>query len=148
MPSGDYAAAAGGALRLKGAKVAKPGKKHKHKKTRGERKDKSREGASDDRSPRAKTATTENNNARSEAAHNETKEQDEPVDPYARMTAAERRFAEAQDKKIRDLLHAGPEEVRAARPELFKSHKERLADLNTYLSRMSEHHDMPKIGPG
>ena len=45
-------------------------------------------------------------------------------------------------------MHASPEEARAARPELFKSHTERLADLNTYLSRLSEHNDMPKIGPG
>lgn len=50
--------------------------------------------------------------------------------------------------QIRDLMKVSPEEAKASHPELFKSHKERLADLNTYLSRMSEHHDMPKIGPG
>jgi protein FAM32A len=36
----------------------------------------------------------------------------------------------------------------ASRPELFKTHKERVEELNTYLSKLSEHHDMPKIGPG
>jgi len=35
-----------------------------------------------------------------------------------------------------------------ARPELLKTHKERVEELNTYLSKLSEHHDMPKIGPG
>lgn len=35
-----------------------------------------------------------------------------------------------------------------SRPELLKTHKERVEELNTYLSRLSEHHDMPKIGPG
>ena len=35
-----------------------------------------------------------------------------------------------------------------ARPELLKTHKERVEGLNTYLSKLSEHHDMPKIGPG
>lgn len=36
----------------------------------------------------------------------------------------------------------------SARPELLKTHKERVEGLNTYLSKLSEHHDMPKIGPG
>lgn len=36
----------------------------------------------------------------------------------------------------------------AGRPELLKTHKERVEELNTYLSKLSEHHDMPKIGPG
>lgn len=35
-----------------------------------------------------------------------------------------------------------------SRPELLKTHKERVEELNTYLSKLSEHHDMPKIGPG
>lgn len=29
-----------------------------------------------------------------------------------------------------------------------KTHKERVEELNRYLSGLSEHHDMPKIGPG
>lgn len=29
-----------------------------------------------------------------------------------------------------------------------KTHKQRVEDLNRYLSGLSEHHDMPKIGPG
>lgn len=29
-----------------------------------------------------------------------------------------------------------------------KTHKERVEELNKYLSGLSEHHDMPKIGPG
>lgn len=32
--------------------------------------------------------------------------------------------------------------------EFRKTHKERVEGLNTYLSKLSEHHDMPKIGPG
>jgi protein FAM32A len=39
-------------------------------------------------------------------------------------------------------------ESAAARPELLKTHKQRVEELNTYLSKLSEHHDMPKIGPG
>ncbi|KAK6613508.1 hypothetical protein H4I95_01852 [Botrytis cinerea] len=32
--------------------------------------------------------------------------------------------------------------------EGVKTHKERVEELNRYLSTLSEHHDMPKIGPG
>lgn len=35
-----------------------------------------------------------------------------------------------------------------ARPELLKTHKERVEELNSFLSKLSEHNDMPKIGPG
>ena len=34
------------------------------------------------------------------------------------------------------------------RREGFKTHKERVQELNKYLSGLSEHHDMPRIGPG
>ena len=34
------------------------------------------------------------------------------------------------------------------RPELLKTHKQRVEELNAHLARLSEHHDMPKIGPG
>jgi protein FAM32A len=32
--------------------------------------------------------------------------------------------------------------------EGVKSHKQRVEELNRYLSGLSEHHDMPRIGPG
>lgn len=189
MPSDEYASASGGALRLKGAKVEKH-KSKKHKKKRSSRdKDKDREGsrarhAEDELERRTGSDDGEDRDRRKKSKKGKDKDEDggsgdedyddyEDLknDPYARMTPAERKFAEAQDKKvglessvhfyadftilgllanqqIRDLMHASPEEARAARPELFKSHKERLADLNTYLSRLSEHNDMPKIGPG
>ncbi|KIH88520.1 hypothetical protein SPBR_07897 [Sporothrix brasiliensis 5110] len=163
MPSGEYASASGGALRLKGAKVEKH-KSKKHKKKRSSR-DKDKEGnrarhaedeleqvgsGGEDRDRRKKKSETKNKEGKggSDDEDYDDDYDDLKNDPYARMTTAERRFAEAQDKKIRDLMHASPEEARAARPELFKSHKERLADLNNYLSRLSEHNDMPKIGPG
>ncbi|CAK7239841.1 MAG: hypothetical protein STHCBS139747_001276 [Sporothrix thermara] len=159
MPSDEYASASGGALRLKGAKVEKH-KSKKHKK-RSRDKERDKEGR-EDRARRAgdeldrrdegsseKREKSHRKKSRSDDGSNEEDDlEDLKNDPYARMTPAERRFAEAQDKKIRDLMLASPEEARAARPELFKSHRERLADLNTYLSRLSEHNDMPKIGPG
>lgn len=32
--------------------------------------------------------------------------------------------------------------------EGVKTHKQRVEELNRYLSGLSEHHDMPRIGPG
>ena len=29
-----------------------------------------------------------------------------------------------------------------------KSHKERVAEFNNKLEQLSEHHDIPKVGPG
>nr|KAJ3398792.1 hypothetical protein HK105_005066 [Polyrhizophydium stewartii] len=54
------------------------------------------------------------------------------------MTDAERKFAEAQRKR----LEARAEKVAA------KSHKERVAEFNSYLESLSEHHDIPRVGPG
>ncbi|KAF5717444.1 DUF1754-domain-containing protein [Fusarium mundagurra] len=50
------------------------------------------------------------------------------------------------DEDIPELLKLA--ESSSSRPELLKTHKERVEELNTYLSRLSEHHDMPRIGPG
>jgi protein FAM32A len=56
----------------------------------------------------------------------------------ARKTEAERRWDEQRRKRLEDRL----------RREGVKTHKERVEELNRYLSGLSEHHDMPKIGPG
>lgn len=70
------------------------------------------------------------------------KDEDEEAEPStSRKTEAERRFEEARKKRLL-------EKAETSRPELLKSHKERVEELNTYLSKLSEHHDMPKIGPG
>jgi protein FAM32A len=53
-------------------------------------------------------------------------------------TEAERRYEERKRKRLDERL----------RREGVKTHKERVEELNRYLSRLSEHHDMPRIGPG
>jgi len=35
-----------------------------------------------------------------------------------------------------------------ARREARKTHKEKVDTFNKYLDSLSEHHDMPRIGPG
>ncbi|KAG6356568.1 hypothetical protein INS49_014441 [Diaporthe citri] len=123
MPSEEYKSAGGGALRIKGAKV----KKHKKKK---------------DKTALEKILTEpkkEESEDKEEAGEVEEAERDEP--PRSNKTEAERRFEEARRKRLL-------EKAETSRPELLKTHKERVEELNTYLSKLSEHHDMPKIGPG
>lgn len=53
-------------------------------------------------------------------------------------TPAELAFEAAQKKRQAEKL-----------PQLArKSHKEKVAEYNDYLSKLSEHHDVPKVGPG
>lgn len=123
MPSEEYKSAGGGALRIKGAKV----KKHKKKK---------------DKTALEKSLAEpkkEESEDKEEAREVEEAEGDEP--PRSHKTDAERRFEEARRKRLL-------EKAETSRPELLKTHKERVEELNTYLSKLSEHHDMPKIGPG
>ena len=54
------------------------------------------------------------------------------------QTEAEKRFDEQRRKRLEERL----------KREGVKTHKQRVEELNRYLSRLSEHHDMPKIGPG
>ncbi|ORZ38386.1 hypothetical protein BCR44DRAFT_1497473 [Catenaria anguillulae PL171] len=53
-------------------------------------------------------------------------------------TAAQLAFEEAQRKRQRDRIHK----------MASKSHKEKVDDFNKYLESLSEHHDIPKVGPG
>lgn len=54
------------------------------------------------------------------------------------MTASERKFEEARRKRQQDKI----------RKEAKTSHKEKVDAFNKYLGSLSEHHDIPKVGPG
>ncbi|CAN7021099.1 hypothetical protein IGI04_022383 [Brassica rapa subsp. trilocularis] len=54
------------------------------------------------------------------------------------LTPAERRYIE--QKQILD--------VQKLAKEANKSHRNRIEDFNQYLANMSEHYDIPKVGPG
>eukprot|EP00193_Tetraselmis_chui_P009045 CAMPEP_0177768466 /NCGR_PEP_ID=MMETSP0491_2-20121128/9735_1 /TAXON_ID=63592 /ORGANISM="Tetraselmis chuii, Strain PLY429" /LENGTH=148 /DNA_ID=CAMNT_0019285273 /DNA_START=106 /DNA_END=554 /DNA_ORIENTATION=+ len=58
--------------------------------------------------------------------------------------AADRRTA--AEKKHDEML-AKREEQELARLAT-KSHKDRIKEFNDYLSNLSEHHDIPRVGPG
>lgn len=59
-------------------------------------------------------------------------------DTTDRRTAAEKRYDEKMAKRERERV------AKAA----SKSHRERVNEFNTYLQNLSEHHDIPRVGPG
>jgi len=123
MGKEDYIST-GGSLKLKG--VRESGVKKKKKKKKPATPDptseqKSREGS-------AKVTSADGLEEREE----------EPEDPYAGKTETERRFEERKRKRMDERL----------KKDGIKSHKERVEEFNKYLSNLSEHHDMPRIGPG
>ncbi|KAI1139063.1 DUF1754-domain-containing protein [Hypoxylon sp. FL0543] len=129
MPADEYApVGGGGVLKLKGGKVQKTKKKKRSKAASLERA----------LSAEGDPSTNEVAKSRQDAGKDEDGE-----DVAERKTEAERRHEEANRKKMLKML----EDPKVA-SEFRKTHKERVEGLNTYLSKLSEHHDMPKIGPG
>ncbi|XP_031374635.1 protein FAM32A-like isoform X1 [Punica granatum] len=55
-----------------------------------------------------------------------------------RLTPAERRFLQQREKIELERL------ARMAN----KSHRDRIQEFNQYLANLSEHYDIPKVGPG
>lgn len=53
-------------------------------------------------------------------------------------TAAELKFEEVQKKREREQLAK----------QAVKSHKQKVDDFNKYLSSLTDHYDIPKVGPG
>ncbi|KAK6531549.1 hypothetical protein TWF281_008343 [Arthrobotrys megalospora] len=129
MAKDDYATAGGGPLRLKGSGGVV---KHKSKKkTRSSKQPKPEDTAQKDPKEPLETDNPQEGPSVSTSHKEET---------HARKykTEAERKFEEARKKKLDQLLLK----------DAAKSHKERVEEFNKYLSNLSEHHDMPRIGPG
>eukprot|EP00455_Lapot_gusevi_P039098 TRINITY_DN4381_c0_g1_i1.p1 TRINITY_DN4381_c0_g1~~TRINITY_DN4381_c0_g1_i1.p1 ORF type:complete len:112 (+),score=31.76 TRINITY_DN4381_c0_g1_i1:67-402(+) len=55
-----------------------------------------------------------------------------------RRTKAERRFEEAVAKREAELIEK----------KITKTHRQKIEEFNQYLANMSEHYDIPKVGPG
>ena len=53
-------------------------------------------------------------------------------------TAAEKRYDEQMQQTQEKLIHK----------MASRSHRDKVRDFNEYLSKLSEHHDIPKVGPG
>ncbi|KAL4934138.1 uncharacterized protein BDV17DRAFT_248430 [Aspergillus undulatus] len=142
----EYSSGGGGKLKLKGAKVAdgRVKKKKSSKKasssaaaTAGEsteditQNEKDQESAARDGSLPAVGGGDEEEGSGAGSRSGS-------VTPAPAKTEAERRHEEMRRKRVQERL----------KKEGVKTHKEKVEELNKYLSRLSEHHDMPKIGPG
>jgi len=151
MPRSDeYSAVGGGGkLKLKGSKV-KDGRVDKKKKKKDKDKDKDREQEDslvsgslvEERpdklaSPGAERIDSDDRE-RDRSGQEEEAENGSNGVRTVNKTEAERRYEEQKRKRLNERL----------KREGIKTHKERVEELNRYLSNLSEHHDMPKIGPG
>ncbi|KXH38180.1 hypothetical protein CSIM01_10495 [Colletotrichum simmondsii] len=150
MPLDDYASAVGGGLKLKGAKVTKPKKKKRRDKTDLEKNlETGDEGSSTALVKQHREESAGDSKSKSKKKSEDPEEDrgndddDEGSGRVVQKTEAERRYEERKRKRLLELAESS-----SSRPELLKTHKERVEELNTYLSKLSEHHDMPKIGPG
>ncbi|KAH9997707.1 hypothetical protein BJV74DRAFT_826026 [Russula compacta] len=73
-----------------------------------------------------------------------------------RKTAAEKRFQEVQRKRVRLFAWYQSHLVFTCAMQLAdkvkklagKTHKDRVHEFNSKLEALSEHHDIPKVGPG
>jgi protein FAM32A len=132
MPSSDYTTAVGGGLKLKGAGVDKKKKKKRPRPT--EDTTESSKTTSTDVAKRAKSPSrTPGRSLSPDAAEQSLKDAG-----GRRKTEAEKRHDEMRRKRLEERL----------KRDGVKTHKEKVEELNKYLSGLSEHHDMPKIGPG
>ncbi|KAL4915939.1 hypothetical protein BDW62DRAFT_203243 [Aspergillus aurantiobrunneus] len=143
----EYSSGGGGKLKLKGSKVSDGRvKKKKSKKSSsvatGAEKDKgnesgelsSQKGMDQDSSRKEGSLSAGGGTLQGEEDGSVTT----PQTHTSSKTEAEKRHEEMRRKRAKERL----------KREGAKTHKERVEDLNKYLSRLSEHHDMPKIGPG
>ncbi|KAF2181917.1 DUF1754-domain-containing protein [Zopfia rhizophila CBS 207.26] len=137
MPSSDYTTPSSGVLKLKGGGIDKKKKKKKPKP------------ASDDPSTSTELASTAQNAEKESQSAAVTPAPLSPseIDKVGKKmkesggrekTEAEKRHEERRRKRLNEKL----------KRDGLKTHKERVEELNRYLSGLSEHHDMPKIGPG
>lgn len=134
MPSSDYTNVVGGGLKLKGGGIVKKNKKKPKQHPSPEAEDPTSATNKVKETPEPSPIGTQNpvaENEQLQGAESVSTKQDG-------KTEAQRRYEERRRKRLEERLQR----------EGIKTHKERVEELNKYLSNLSEHHDMPRIGPG
>ncbi|GLI71998.1 hypothetical protein PoHVEF18_000165 [Penicillium ochrochloron] len=133
MAPDEYSTGGGGKLKLKGSKVSdgRVDKKKKKKAKKEKEKEKDAQQATAEQSQRQESREADTETGAERAV---SRERDEDVGSgsSAAKTEAERKYEEIRRKRLHERLQK----------EGIKSHKERVEELNKYLSRLSEHHDM------
>ncbi|CAN6701455.1 unnamed protein product [Malus baccata var. baccata] len=133
----SYENVVGGKLKLKGkaldVKAAGMKKKKKHKKYQEQTSIVTETELSAD-------GSTEVTNPDEEEINDSHKSGEEGKAPHYGdlLTPAERRYIEQRERIDNHRL------AKTAN----KSHRDRIQDFNQYLANMSEHYDIPKVGPG
>nr|XP_008380394.2 protein FAM32A-like isoform X2 [Malus domestica] len=133
----SYENVVGGKLKLKGkaldVKAAGMKKKKKHKKHQEQTSSVTETELSAD-------GSTEVTNPDEEEINDSHKSGEEGKAPHYGdlLTPAERRYIEQRERIDNHRL------AKTAN----KSHRDRIQDFNQYLANMSEHYDIPKVGPG
>ncbi|KAF5183626.1 7-dehydrocholesterol reductase-like protein [Thalictrum thalictroides] len=132
-----YENVVGGKLKLKGKALdVKAGglkKKKKHKKHHDRSSEVMENDLSTGGSAGSLTTTTD---ATNESGKLGDEEQSATYGDH--LTPAERRYIEQREQL----------DVRRLAKIANKSHRDRIQDFNQYLANMSEHYDIPKVGPG
>ncbi|KIO29294.1 hypothetical protein M407DRAFT_242652 [Tulasnella calospora MUT 4182] len=129
--SDPYAFRPGGSLKLK--RTADDGEgpaKKKKKSSSKSKKDKIKEGAVDKSALEAVESSNEPGSSKAAADEGDTEADGK--------TAAEKKFEESQRKRREEKV----------RRMATKTHKDRVHEFNSKLEALSEHHDIPKVGPG
>ncbi|KAJ6621175.1 hypothetical protein B0H10DRAFT_2019107 [Mycena sp. CBHHK59/15] len=125
----DYDLRPGGSLKLKG--IAEGGIVKKKKKKSKQKQDSERERVKD-------LLFREEAEASKSALSGSGSNSPAPGGGSDRKTEAERRFEEVQRRRLAERV------AKLAN----KTHKDRVSEFNAHLESLSEHHDIPKVGPG
>ncbi|KAJ5771352.1 uncharacterized protein N7511_003403 [Penicillium nucicola] len=154
--AGDEYSVGGGKLKLKGSKVSGGRVEKKKKKSSKKKEDSaSASGPGTPAETQIQRSAVEGDSRRDSTPiesrvgkrdHAHDNDHDDGGDQVAERerefgsgkTETERKYEEIRRKRLHERLQR----------EGVKTHKEKVEELNKYLSRLSEHHDMPKIGPG
>ncbi|WVQ74485.1 hypothetical protein IAR50_004086 [Cryptococcus sp. DSM 104548] len=134
----DYAFVPGGSLKFKGG-AEKKKKKKSHSSTDRSKLDseiKHKDGGSSKGKERDLLRSEEAYRDRSGSTSRSPMPERKEEGP--KMTEAERRFLEQQKKRRQERV----------KQTAKMTHKERVSEFNAKLDSLSEHHDMPRIGPG
>ncbi|OSX67249.1 hypothetical protein POSPLADRAFT_1063994 [Postia placenta MAD-698-R-SB12] len=135
----DYDFRPGGSLKLKGG-VAEGGiVKKKKSKSKSKAKDKEKDRSIEEARLKELEKLMEEEEEKAKSASPSDSGRNSPaVGSSERKTAAEKRFEEVQRKRLAEKV------ARLAN----KTHKDRVHEFNSKLEALSEHHDIPKVGPG
>ncbi|XP_039791294.1 protein FAM32A-like isoform X1 [Panicum virgatum] len=127
----------GGRLKLKGKALDVKEGGIKKKKKKQHREESSQIGRDELQEGGSSELTTDPNSELIEA-DKMGEEEGNPHPDYDHLTPAERRYME-QKQKI---------DMQKLAKVANKSHRDRIQDFNQYLANLSEHYDIPKVGPG